>query len=144
MAKNKRTETMSIEELTSIGQKIFLCLLFVVLLIGAFTIPMMGPFNHIKEWNGLYMDLEDFTLEEPVIYNLKYVSSDGRTKIEVGKITHDCYVYYDNALVLTPRNDFMSKKVAKRLMKATPKEKIETGEVKAKKEFRERYVKNRR
>ena len=143
MAKNKRIETMSFEELSSVGQKIFLVFLFVVLLIGAFTVPMMGPFNHIKEWNGLYMDLEDFTLKEPVTYNFKYVSSDGRTKIEVGRITHDCYVYYDDALVLTPRNTFMSKKVAKRLIKATPKEKIETGEVKAKKEFRERYVKNR-
>lgn len=112
---------------------------FVLFFGSLFLITVFEPFTNLREWKLIYDNLDKFYFQRDTVLG-SYLFSDGsNTTIMVDYDGQSCFVDYKDDVLLHSTNEFMSRKVAKKLIKSVPEcytvDKVKT----LIEEFREEY-----
>jgi len=108
-------------------------------IVSLFLITVFEPFTNLREWKLIYDNLDKFYFQRETVLS-DYLFSDGdHINIFLDKDGKSCFVDYKGDVLLHSTNEFMSRKVAKKLIKSIPEcytvDKVKT----LIEEFREEY-----
>ena len=112
---------------------------FVLFFGSLFLVTVFEPFTNLREWKLIYDNLDKFYFQRETVLNDYLFSDGGNTTIMVDDDGKSCFVDYKGDVLLHSTNEFMSRKVAKKLIKSVPEcytaDKVKT----LIEEFREEY-----
>lgn len=93
---------------------------FVLFIVSSFLITVFEPFTNLREWKLIYDNLDKFYFQKETVLSSYLFSDGGNTTIMVDDDGKSCFVDYKGDVLLHSTNEFMSRKVAKKLIKLVP------------------------